>query len=99
ELAADGGLVVRVHDKNGGSVSSPISRCGNGARNRLAPALARSDFEAAITSVGFEVHRNCNAQHEQNFAPKQNVRLVELAVPRSPRRGLVAGHSDAGHEV
>src|SRR5208282_3056576 len=67
--------------------------------DRLAPAAARSDFEAAVTSVRFEVHRNCNAEHEQNFAPEQNVGLVEIAVPRSRRSSLVGGHSDAGHEA
>src|ERR1019366_976290 len=65
----------------------------------LAPASARSDFEAAGTSVGFEGHHNCNGYHEQNFAPEQNVGPVEIAVPRSRGRSVARRYSDAGHEV
>src|SRR5208282_5475480 len=71
------------------------------AAGRLAPASLGSDFEAAETSAGLEVHHKRNARHEQNFPPEQNAEVepVEIAVPRSRRRSLVGGRSDGGHEV
>jgi len=47
----------------------------------LALALARSNLEAAGISLGFEVNQKRDNSHEKDFPEKQNIEMVQPAVP------------------
>src|ERR1700722_20468501 len=65
----------------------------------LPSALARSNLEAAGISLGFEVNQKRDSSHDQDFPEKQNVEMVQLAVPYIGGGSWTDWCAETGHDV